>query len=75
MGKLTKEDRLKLIGLATLAAHHRAALKDIERAVESIVGAPEDDIGGWVSDFVWAGDMRPEQLWNGTSEHREQSDD
>ena len=42
--KITKNERLQLIGLLTLAAFHMKAVEDIEKAALEITGE-EDDCG------------------------------
>jgi hypothetical protein len=59
---ITPAERLQLIGLLTLADHHDAALKDIERAAAELLQVPPDEPGqdyyGHLSDAMYDGNRR-----------------
>ena len=51
---ISDDDYLRLVGLLTLAADHRKALRAIERAACQLTG-DADDTGSHTGDTVWGG--------------------
>lgn len=51
MKTITESDRLKLIGLLALAAHHNRAIEDIRRALYEITAEEPD---GHTSDTLYS---------------------
>lgn len=55
---ISADDRLKYLGLMTLASEHKHKADEFERAACALVGV---EIGGAVSDAIW-GSMGPGAL-------------
>lgn len=63
--KITKAERLQIIGLLALAAQHNAALEEIKAATIELLAIEDDDKAQGVSHVSEADDWVGEGVYNG----------
>jgi len=57
--KISADDRLKYIGLMTLASEHKLKANEYEEAIHRMLGT---EAGGWISDTVWGSGVCPPSI-------------
>ena len=68
MTRLTKNDRLKLLGMQTVVTDLWRQIEAFQRAAASIVGEIDHN-GGHCSDYLF-GDSTVDELWERTADDR-----
>lgn len=68
---MDEDTRLKLLGLKAIAVDLNKQLETVRSVVGRLVGATEDGVSGWPSDFCYDDDITVDQLWERTATERD----